>query len=382
MKNCTRSIVIAVLLIAQVPLFGQTKIWFDSHWKKTKEKNAKFYRIITPESDGFLVQDYYKSNDQMQMEGHYKTKKLNAVDRYGKFTYYYENGTVSNEGEYNKGKSDGDWNSFYKDGEKKVIRHYDDGDRTGNWEFYWKNGKLKGKGAYEKDDKQGVWIWFYETGDTEEIYSYLKGKKHGEFIEFFKGHKINEKGSYVKDSLEGNFVHYWENGNLSQKGLFKNNKRDGAWEWYHSNGKISCNVDYKNDKFIRGTYYDEEGEKQTKKVTDKNLYKGAEFPGGTEKLYAEINERLGKHIDIPGAKKAKYKFYGIIRLHLDEEGEIIRTEWVSPDLEDDEWEDEWEMVENINTAIEGFPRFEPCKAYNRNTPSTFVFYYTIDFSKL
>ena len=122
------------------------------------------------------------------------------------------------------------------------------------------------------------------------------------------------------------------------------------------------------------------------KVADLNghllIVEPIEYTGGSDALYSLIGKQLGRKLDLAGAKKAKYKFYGFITLKIDEKGNITDRDWILPDLEDDAFEDTWEVLENINAAIDDFPRFKPQIAYNRKIKTTYSFIYPIDFSKI
>lgn len=363
-------------------IMAQKKIFYDKSWKKTKESKASYYRIVTPDGSKFSVKDYYLPGNEIQMEGSYSGKKLKNEERTGAFVYYYKNGQKSSQGEFKNGKLEGEWNYWYKDGSKKSGGNFDQGEKEGEWQYFHKNGKLKGKGKWLKDEKDGQWQFFYENGENQEVYNYSKGKKDGEFVEYFNTGKVNEKGTYEKDSLNGTYEEYWENGNLASKGEFNDNKHNGSWEWFHENGKTSCKVDYKNGKFLSGNFYNEEGVKQSGKIYKDDLIEKVEYTGGSDAMYTLINKQIGKKVDLKGAKKAKYFFFGYVTLKIDEKGNITDREWVVPDTDDEDYEDTWEMVENINAAIDDFPRFKPTIAYNRKVKTTFSFTYIINFAKI
>jgi uncharacterized protein len=317
------------------------------------------------------------------MEGRYTSKKLESTSREGMFITYYSNGQKASEGEYSKGKAEGPWTFWFKDGQKRSSGKYENGDRQGEWEFLHRNGALKSKPTFLDGEKNGPSIFYYDNGDKEEEYNYSKGKRNGEFVEYYKGNKPRQKGKFVKDSLEGVYEEYWENGNLSAKGEYSDNKKNGLWEFFHNNGKKSCEVEYKKGKFIKAAFFDEEGAKLSKKVYEEDLVKEVEYTGGSEAMYELINKQIGKKVDLDGAKKDKYYFQGLVKLTIDTEGNVVKREWVIPDADDDdEYDDRWLMVKNINAAIDDFPKFQPSKAYNRLTENTYSFWYTVDFSKL
>ncbi|QED39140.1 nicotinic acid mononucleotide adenyltransferase [Antarcticibacterium arcticum] len=53
-----------------------------------------------------------------------------------KGTYYYENGSVRQEGTYKGGKLHGEWVSFDQSGKKNALARYEEGVKMGKW-FFW-----------------------------------------------------------------------------------------------------------------------------------------------------------------------------------------------------------------------------------------------------
>lgn len=58
-----------------------------------------------------------------------------------KGTFYYEDGSISQEGTYKDGKLHGNWISFDKNGNKVAMANYENGEKTGKW-FFWSEDKL------------------------------------------------------------------------------------------------------------------------------------------------------------------------------------------------------------------------------------------------
>ncbi len=374
-------LVIMCILALASDIIAQKKIFYDAKWEKTKEKNALYYRTITPDGNEFEIKDYYMDGNQIQMEGHYTSEKALDPEKTGVFIYYFKGGQKSREGEYKKGKNEGIWNEWHKDGAKKSSGNYIKGEKEGIWEYYHKKGKLSAKGSYLKGEKDGIWEYFYDTGEKSTIFSYSKGKKDGDKTVYHKNGKLKEKCKFEKDSLNGAYEEYWENGNPSTKGEYVDNKKNGAFEWFHENGKTSCKAEWKNGKFLSGNFYNEEGIKQSEKVYKEDLIEKLEYTGGSEAMYKLIGKQLGNKVDLQGAKKAKYKFYCYITLQVDEKGNVTEREWLIPDLDSETFEDTWEVAENINSAIDDFPRFKPAIAYNRKIKSSYSFICNYDFSK-
>ncbi|MCM4155198.1 nicotinic acid mononucleotide adenyltransferase [Gramella sp. AN32] len=58
-----------------------------------------------------------------------------------KGTYYYDDGSVKQEGTYKDGKLHGEWVSFDENGEKVALGQYNQGEKDGKW-FFWSGDKL------------------------------------------------------------------------------------------------------------------------------------------------------------------------------------------------------------------------------------------------
>lgn len=53
-----------------------------------------------------------------------------------KGTFYYEDGSIRQEGTYKDGKLHGEWISYQQNGSKNAIAQYEEGIKTGKW-FFW-----------------------------------------------------------------------------------------------------------------------------------------------------------------------------------------------------------------------------------------------------
>ena len=58
-----------------------------------------------------------------------------------KGTYYYEDGSIKQEGTYKNGKLHGQWVSYGQDGKKNALAQYEEGNKTGKW-FFWNDDLL------------------------------------------------------------------------------------------------------------------------------------------------------------------------------------------------------------------------------------------------
>ena len=58
-----------------------------------------------------------------------------------KGTFYYQDGSISQEGTYKDGKLHGQWISYDQNGKKTALATYENGIKTGKW-FFWSSDQL------------------------------------------------------------------------------------------------------------------------------------------------------------------------------------------------------------------------------------------------
>ncbi len=374
-------LLLVTCIILSMQVQAQKKIFFDKDWKKCKEKNAKFYRIVKPSGNQFEVEDYYIDGDVLQMSGAYTGKELLNNERTGIFTTYFKNGKMQTKGEFRRGKRTGEWKAWYSNEQQRWQGNYEDDEEQGAWTYYHKNGKVKRTCTYVDGNVDGVSTFYYDNGDLQEKYIFIKGIKDGKFYEYYKGNKISDSGQYDKDSLVGAYNFYWENGNISVSGNFNDNKKDGMWTYYYSDGNKASIVEYKKGKYKDATFYNEKGEKTKENIKEEDLIENCEYKGGVNALLSVINQKITTRVDVEKANKEKLVYEVYFRLRIDEEGNVIETNWVVPDTDDEDFEDTWGFIRNINNIIETLPRFTPHKAFNRNVKYNYSVYYRITFGK-
>lgn len=83
----------------------------------------------------------YKDNDQV------------------KLVKYYENGVVSERGQFVNGKADGKWEQFGEDGRLKMKAHYQEGSKEGNWFVWSDDGESLVEMVYQNNRLQESHLW-------------------------------------------------------------------------------------------------------------------------------------------------------------------------------------------------------------------------------
>ena len=67
--------------------------------------------------------------------------KFEKEGRLTKGTFYYEDGSIKQQGTYKDVKLHGEWVAYDKSGSKTATAQYVNGQKTGKW-FFWNNGNL------------------------------------------------------------------------------------------------------------------------------------------------------------------------------------------------------------------------------------------------
>jgi len=171
--------------------------YFDENWKRCKQQNASFYRLITYKSENYpdgIVKDYYitgalqseftalyldygdegKNFHEGEAIWYYKNGKIEQRRYYynnkinGKNTFYYDNGQIASESNYNSGNRDGEYKQWYQTGKLKILAFYEDGELLENkYIEYDENGV--GAIVYNENfyRNESEWEAIYEGSKSE-----------------------------------------------------------------------------------------------------------------------------------------------------------------------------------------------------------------------
>lgn len=128
---------------------------------------------------------------------------------------------------------------FYENGNLMYEKHFKGDKPTGDWKFYYENGKLHAEGNFDKNDSIGSgWKFFNDKG--EDFYA-------GEYdsmavLDFTADHRPLSV-SYYKGDSEMRFQ-FNENYTINTKGIVKNGLKEGRWEFYYANGQKMLEANY------------------------------------------------------------------------------------------------------------------------------------------
>ena len=195
----------------------------------------------------------------------YETGELRASGMYknslpvGEWKFFFPSQTIEIRGKYNqKGEKDGLWEWYYPNGTLLMEENYNDGELDGLFVEYDEHGNIISKGEYIEGLEDGS--WFYKRGVATEIGSYYEGLRIGDWKTFYENGKPATESHYDQGLLNGKYLVYWENGNIKLTGKYISGERVGIWYKYMENGELFLTTIYKNGFEIKWDNYKIEDE--------------------------------------------------------------------------------------------------------------------------
>jgi antitoxin component YwqK of YwqJK toxin-antitoxin module len=180
--------------------------------EKFPDGKIRIERDIAYFSDGHFeahgkYREYYP-NGQVFVEGQYKRGRQD-----GEWSFYYDNGKLNRKANFNNGKPDGAREIFRADGTLSAKRGFADGLRDGDWITYDATGKKPlSEEHYVKGKEDGVWKYWYPNGKQRQQISLKMGVRHGVTTEWDdKGEKRFE-ATFADGKLHGTATRWFPNG--------------------------------------------------------------------------------------------------------------------------------------------------------------------------
>ncbi len=177
-----------------------------------KDGKVRVEREIAHFSDGhFEAHGAYREfypNGKLFVEGQYRRGRQN-----GEWTFYFDNGQQNRKAIYKDGKPDGPREIFRADGTLSAKRGFAEGLRNGEWITYDQTGKKpQAEEHYDKGKPDGVWKYWYANGKLKQQISLKQGKRDGVMTEWDdKGEKRFE-ATFANDKLHGTATRWYRDG--------------------------------------------------------------------------------------------------------------------------------------------------------------------------
>src|SRR5690554_179640 len=186
-----------------------------SYIKETKYENS-YKKLLTTEKyfnrNNILIKEYTTS-----YQGHSKDKILEIL--------YYDNGNT-----------------------KSIGSYFASGGKFGIWKYFFYNGNIYQEGEYQQNNKIGVWKTFFNENNLAEKANYFRNKKNGEYKSFYKNGNIKDEGKYQENSKIGIWKCYYENENIKEEGEYKFwDRKVGIWKYYDENGILKEEINHPDE---------------------------------------------------------------------------------------------------------------------------------------
>ena len=104
-------------------------------------------------------------------------------------------------------------------GNDTLVKH-------GKYTIYYSDKKLWQEGSYNHNELTGLWKDYYESGTLKQEMPYVEGKLNGILNYYYPSGKIQQQLAYKNDILNGKSLTYFENGNLQESTTYLKNLPD------------------------------------------------------------------------------------------------------------------------------------------------------------
>lgn len=205
--------------------------------------SSKSYKFIKSEIEDNLLLSYYENNNFQLLLKTQKREKDDETSYYESITEYIFILTNKN-GIFDK--DNGEKIVYWEDSDLVRYRYnLKNGLLHGKYSIYFDDGSLSILGEYVNGKKNGVWRYFYENGSKMSEYFMKDDTKEGKYTSYHENGKIKIECTFQKDLKQGLYKEFDESGNLTIKCTMKDNEIDGTC-YIYEDGKESEIKEYKN----------------------------------------------------------------------------------------------------------------------------------------
>ncbi|MDI9366468.1 MAG: retroviral-like aspartic protease family protein [Flavobacterium sp.] len=170
MKRAILSLSLVIVFSLTATSQKVTKIFYDSLWKGCSETEASFYRIVTFDLIGKpigKIKDYYITGQlQSVLDGAYFIDKEDDKNSkfWGMSRGYYKSGKIQFENVRDK-QSNYIYNKrWFENGKLKYTVNFKNGKRHGLFTYYYDNGNIRSQIQYNQENIVGTEKFFNESG--------------------------------------------------------------------------------------------------------------------------------------------------------------------------------------------------------------------------
>ncbi|MBN1501495.1 MAG: hypothetical protein JW982_15150 [Spirochaetes bacterium] len=248
--------------------------------------------------------------------------------QHGEWFYYYQDGSVRLQGDFEQGQKTGEWTEFYQSG--KVLSKCKYSIKTDNSSgtavkygviegtkiTYFENGKIQMEEMFQNGLKKGKTQIYYENSQTRQTSWYEQNLKNGKFNEWYPNGNIKVNGFMNDDKPSGKWTFYFDKGTKQMEGKFEKGLMSGIWRTYYTDGKAESFGEYSAGKKTGiWTYLNQKGQ-VTRKLTLNGdmvagrcwLYENGKITGeGEMSGLADKPDKNGQWIEFHPNGKVKFE---------------------------------------------------------------------------
>lgn len=191
MKYYISALAVSLLLSSKLNAQDTLVTYHNAEWEKVESKaEATHYRHSYETEKGVYAFKSYYMTGELKAEGYYKKKNYKKFN--GPFSSYHKNGTKSSSGQFSADLKTGKWSYWYENGVLQNETQYNiEGEKHGRYVSWFEDSIMDSEGDFLNDKTNGDWKYYFENGQlaSHEIY------KAGELVSFTYW---NEKGKRLK----------------------------------------------------------------------------------------------------------------------------------------------------------------------------------------
>lgn len=278
---------ILIIILAVNPLFSQSfEVYKGDTINYTDfegKKQGKWIYFDTNNYGKIIKEGIYVNNKKEGIwKSYYKNGNLKASITYknnrqnGYAKIYYKNRIVSEEGIWKGNRWTGQYKYYHKNGKPAYIWNFDnEGRRTGHQQYFFENGNLRLEGNWEDGKEQGVIKEYYVTGKIKMRSEWKFGKTDGVLREYY------ENGTVKAEKVFNNGIY---NPNASKVYAYKNNTNNNNQQ---DSVKVANNPNNNQADLFTGTGFHKIYNDKKQLIQEGNFSKGVLVNG--KKYYYDEN---------------------------------------------------------------------------------------------
>lgn len=158
---------------------------------------------------------------------------------------------------------DGEYKTWFPSSQQESNGQYEKGKQQGNWKFWYSNGQMKSDYNFVRDTLDDPFKKWYENGQKLIEGTKKMGKEVGPWTAWYENGQMSSKENYDQESnFEGTQTYWHKNGQKSKEISYVKGVKEGEWKFWDTEGKLYVSRTFRNgtDTNLPSTYKNKSGE--------------------------------------------------------------------------------------------------------------------------